>query len=255
METNIVRIYNDEPMSGTFLISQGFKRQHDEMLKLIRKYEKDFLDLDNCRVSKGLIIQEIKTKKAGRKVQEILLNEAQTLFLGSLLRNTDKVVEFKKRLAKDYVKVKKELEKVKSRQSNVEWQELRKDGVKIRLKETDTVKEFISYAIAQGGSTKGCDMYYSNITRMLNGSLFILQGKFKNLRDVLTTEQLMVVGTVEHIIDKTLKDGMKKDTYFKEIYKSVKEKVIIFAKMHGQMEVIELALNPPNKEPEVLNEY
>jgi len=94
-------------------------------------------------------------------------------------------------------------------------------------------------------------MYYSNITRMMNGSLFILEGKFKNLRDVLTTEQLMVVGTVERIIDKTLKDEMKKEIYFKEIYKSVKEKVITFAEMHGQMEVRELALNPPNKQGEL----
>jgi hypothetical protein len=108
----------------------------------------------------------------------------------------------------------------------------------LRALETGEIQKFIQYAKDQGGSEKGCNMYYANITKMMNALLFICEGKFKNLRDILTPEQLMTVGSAEQVIGKSLRDDMAKKVFYKDIYQNVKSKVEIFAELHGKGEVI-----------------
>ena len=40
----LVEIYEGEPRTGTFLISQGFEREHQTVIKLIKKHEQDFIE-------------------------------------------------------------------------------------------------------------------------------------------------------------------------------------------------------------------
>ena len=72
----------------------------------------------------------------------------------------------------------------------------------------------------------------------INSLLFIVDGTFKNLRDLMTRKQLMTVSSAEQIIDKALKDGMRKKMFYKEIYKLIKHRVQLFADLHGQSEII-----------------
>ena len=74
---------------------------------------------------------------------------------------------------------------------------------------------------------------------MMNTLLFICEEKFKSLRDVLSPVQLMVIGSAEQIIGKSLREDMKNEVYYKIIYKNAKEKTKIFAKLHGKSEVID----------------
>ena len=71
---------------------------------------------------------------------------------------------------------------------------------------------------------------------MLNGLLFIVDGKFKNLREMMTPTQLMIVSGGDLVIRKALVDGMKKQIHYKEIYRLAKERVELFAELHGQSE-------------------
>ena len=98
-----VEIYNDEIRSGTWIIADGFKREHFDVLKLIRKHEERFFRLDNKRNSNQFITRRVPAKKAGRPVDEIMLNKKQALFLGTLFRNTERVLDFKEKLANDFV--------------------------------------------------------------------------------------------------------------------------------------------------------
>ena len=223
MQKDIVRIHDEEPRAGTFLIAKGFDREHSKIVRLISKYKDRFLRLENNkRPSKALIIQKVSTKTAGRPVEEYLLNEQQTIFLGSLLRNTDIVLDFKERLAGDFVKLKKKLNGLEKSKKTDSYQLTRSAGKIIRKKTTDEMKLFVEYAESQG--SKSANRYYSNITRMMNGLLFIVEGKFKNLRDVMTIYQLMTVSSAEQIIDKGLRDGMKNKLYYKDIYKDIKSR-------------------------------
>jgi phage regulator Rha-like protein len=228
---NIVTIHNNEGRAGTFLIAQGFNRRHEHVVRLVKRYRKEFEEINHLKW------QKIKTK--GRDLEECLLDEDQFLFLGTLFKNNDQVVKFKLRLVQEFKKCRRQLEQALNQKNDPTWNQLRLTSKTLRLFETDIIQRFITYAKEQGGTPDGCNMYYSNFTKMTNGLLFICEGKFKNIRDVLTPEQLMTVGAAEQIIGKAIEDGMKNKMFYKDIYKDVKSKVLAFAELTGQSKVIE----------------
>ena len=228
MKADVVEVFEDVPRAGTFLIAQGFQREHKMVTKLIEKYRSDFEEFGTLKVRK------VMTK--GRPVIEFWLNEEQFFLLGSYMRNTDVVRLFKKRLVKEFFKLRRKLDTLQKYKLEPEYKRIRVASKIIRRDATDVMKEFCEYAKGQGSTNH--QRYYSNITRMLNGMMFIVKGKFKNVREVLTTQQLMTVGTGEQIIMKGLEEGMKHHTHYKVVYQDIKEKVALFAELHGKSEVI-----------------
>jgi len=219
----------NEGRAGTFLIAKGFNRRHEQVVRLVKKHQARFENFSTLKVSK------IQTK--GRAATEYLLTEDQFFFLGTLFKNSEQVLDFKEKLVKAFAKVRRQLLAVKSQQSDQKWIMARDFGKEQRLEATDSIKEFVEYAEAQG--SRNANRYYVIITRMMNGLLFVCEGKFKNLRNVLSPRQLMTVANAEEIISKGLKDGMKAKTFYKDIYQSIKSNVLAFAEMHGKSEVIE----------------
>ncbi len=226
-----VEIYNNEARAGTFLIAQGFKKEHRLVLELIKKYRSDFEDLARLNRRKSR-----PQKRKGPPVKEFLLTEEQTAFLGTLFRNNSQVVKFKKKLVREFFKMRRALEGVRAQQKDPVWLETREKGKPLRLDSTDTMKEFKTYAVEQG--SQNADWYYVSLTKMLNGLLFIVDGKFKNLRNMMTSRQLMTIADGDMVIEKALADGMKKKTHYKDIYKLAKERVELFAELHGQSEIL-----------------
>ena len=226
---DVVVIRNGEPVAGTWLIAQGFGREHKTIISLIERYRSDFEDF-----------LPLESKKycstGGRPVIEFLLNEEQTAFLGTLLRNNPQVVRFKIALVKEFYRMKSAIIRAKAQHTDTQWIEARQTGKTIRLEATDAIKNFVEYATKQGSDS--ADMYYINITKMMNSLLFIVEGTYKNLRELMTTRQLMTVSSAEQIIDKALNDGMRQEVYYKKIYNTVKERVALFAELHGQSDII-----------------
>jgi len=238
MVKDLVRLYNDEVRAGTFLISKGFNRDHFKLMRLVEKYKDRFLRLENKRLSKSLIMQNVSAKKAGRPIKEYLLTEGQVIFLGTLFRNTnDAILDFKETIAREFVALKKQNDALKEHQSTEKYQITRDAGKILRSEATDTMKEFVEYARFQG--SKKPENYYMLYTKMVNGLLFIVEGKFKNLREVMSTPQLMTTATAENVIIKGISEGMKKKVFYKDIYKDVKSRVMTFADLTGQSKVIE----------------
>lgn len=230
MEKQIVVIHEDVGLAGTVLIAEGFNRRHEQIVRLIKKYKKEFEEINTLNV----FIRKAKTKS----FEEFLLDEDQFFFLGTLFRNNTQIVKFKLRLVKEFKRCRKQLAKALDQKHDPTWSQARLTNKTIRLLETGAIQEFIAYAKKQGGTPGGCDKYYSNFTRMTNALLFICEGKFQNLRNVLTPKQLMIVGSAELVISKSLRDDMKNNVFYKEIYKNTKKKVELFAELHGQSEVL-----------------
>jgi len=229
METK-VEIWEDEPRAGTFLIAMGFGRDHKHILEMVSRYEKDFEHF-------GRLKRRKLTSTGGRPVNEIMLNENQTMFLGTLLRNSEKTVFFKKTLVQKFDQCRKALQALQIVKSEPDYKLTRDYSKYIRRETTGAMKCFVAYAKAQG--SKNPEKYYCNITRMMNGMLFIAEGKFKNLKEVLTPRQLMTVCSAEQIIENGLDIGMRSNVFYKEIYKDVKQRVQTFADLHGQSKVID----------------
>ena len=230
MMNDIVMIYDDEARAGTFLIAQGLELKHKVISDLIRKYESDFEDFS--------VLKKRKLRSTGgRAADEFMLDEDQFFFLGTLVRNSKVAVKFKKAIVVEFKKCRIELESLRKHQSQPKYQVTRDAGKLVRKQATDAMQEFQEYARSQGSSSP--EMYYMSITKMMNGLLFIVEGKFKNLRNIMTIPQLMTVSSAEHIIDKALRDGMKNNMFYKDIFQEVKKKVMVFAELHGQSNVID----------------
>ena len=235
-----VEIYNNEPRTGTFIISQGFKRDHFRVLRLIEKHKERFLRLDNKRLSMSLIKRRVPVKKAGRPVDEYLLNEQQFVFLGTLFRNTEKVLNFKERLAREFVKQRTWISNAIQQQKNPDWQNVRRDGKLVYKQKTDVIKRFVEYAASQG--SQSATRYYTNLAKMENKALFYFEQKYKNLREVLTIKQLMQVSTADDVIEKALQETMDKKLHYKQGYKLAKKRIIAFSEIIGQSPVLALEL-------------
>lgn len=240
MEKGIVEIYNDEARCGTWTLSEGFKRKHSEILKFCRKYDLGFAELENNKsVSNTFIIRKLPRDTSGKPVTEYLLNEAQTIFLGSMLRaksGDDPVFRFKINLAKDFVKLKRIISALANQKQSPEWIIDRALGKIERKSETDTIKDFTDYCRAQG--SKSPEKYYMAFTKAANDGLFNFNGVFKNKRDVMTASQLREVQFADKIVSKGIIEGMALSMPYKEIFIMVRDRLIELGKMYGKGEVV-----------------
>jgi len=244
---NLVEIVDDKLLVGTNLIAQGFLRDHDKVKNLIKKYIIYFIKADSFRKygGKELPVRVIKTK--GRPMEEFLLNKEQTLFLGTLFRSdigkpesTKKILDFKARLASDFIKQEEIIKNIASQRQSKEWIEDRSKGIIVRKEETDTIKDFIIYAELQG--SKNANKYYMTLSKCVNDQLFDFTGKFKNKRDMMTTDQLLDVKFADKIVSRGLIDGMSQGLHYKDIYQLVKTRLVSLASMYGKSDVMDKQL-------------
>ena len=96
--TSLITIENNEPLASTLIIAKGFEVDHKSVLQLVKKYETR-LKAHCITTFHGRLLKN----KKGRATEYFLLNESQTIFLVSLMRNTKIVVDFKDKLSKDNI--------------------------------------------------------------------------------------------------------------------------------------------------------
>jgi len=224
----VVYFKNNDLMVGTGILSKGFGVEHRALKKLIVKYKNEF-------ETWGLIaspMQKVDLKNKGRRLEEYELNEPQAAYLSTLLTNNEIVRKFKHFLVNEFFRQRKLLSKIISQKQNSEWLEKRELGKIERRLETDVIKEFVEYAFSQG--SKNAKKYYMSISKMENHTLFnldMLEMKFPNLRDVLEGYQLFTLQNADRIVARALKEGMKEQLPYGEIYKLAKKRIETFVKL------------------------
>lgn len=230
MKNELLIVCGGEPRVSTWVLKDGFGfgEDHRYLTRMIEKYIPDFEEFGVVTTER----QQPTGKKGGRPVEAYLLNEQQSLFLGTLFRNTDEVIFFKKKLVKEFSRMRDELTRIASQKQNAQWLEARHAGKETRCIATDVIKQFIQYATGQG--SKNAERYYANISKMENKALFLLEQKYKNLRDALDIHQLSTVKSADMIVMKALADGMTGNMNYKDIYKLAKSRVEGFADIIGK---------------------
>lgn len=242
MESRIVVRKDDDLYVSTWSLSQGFQVTHQAVKKLVNKHKVRF---DRMGVV-GFEIHQLERKRGkkaeGRKVESFLLNETQSMFLGTLLKNTDVVLQFKETLVTEFQIQRRAIEKlmasIRVNKQNAEWLDKRASGKIERRVETDTIKEFVEYAVSQG--SQSASKYYMVISKMENSALFnleLISIKYANLRDVVSGIGLDALKMADRIVAKAIKDGMKSRTYYKDIFQTAKARVESFADSMGKLQV------------------
>ena len=99
--------------------------------------------------------------------------------------------------------------------------EYRMKGKVIRKQETDGIKKLVEYAEKKG--SKNADAYFIGVTRMTNKLLGIEAGS----RNSLSSDKLKQLMVVESIVDLAIRDGIRAEMEYKEVYKLAKTRAAL----------------------------
>lgn len=95
---HLVEVKKGEPTTTTLQIAIGLGIQHASVIKLVRTYLPDFQEFGRVRFE----IQPFITNGGEQFRKYAVINEQQAYFLMTLMRNSPRVIEFKKSLVKAF---------------------------------------------------------------------------------------------------------------------------------------------------------
>lgn len=205
----LVQIKNNEVFTDSMVIAIGTGNKHKNVKEMVIKYQSDFCDFGTLSVLNG-------ESTGGRREQFYQLNEEQATFLITLLRNTKKVVAFKKELVRQFYQMRKML----MERNTQLWIEQRKQGKITRKAETDVIQQLVEYAKDQG--SKHSQMLYMTYSKLANTMVGIKD------RDLATINQLNELTFIENIILNQMRVGMEREMHYKDIYQDCKRQIELF---------------------------
>lgn len=206
----LVELKGNDVFTNSKVIADGTNNQHESVVAIIRKYEKDILDFGNIDFS------DLKSGKRGQPERVYYLNEEQATFVITLLRNSKIVVKFKKELVRQFYAMRRF---ILEKQSKL-WGETRIANKENRLKETDVIKLLVDYAKEQGSTHS--DKLYVTYTKLAKS---VIGGN----RDNITFSDLNNLTLVESIILQTIRIDMSMGMHYKDIYRDCKNRIEQFA--------------------------
>jgi phage regulator Rha-like protein len=189
------------------LLAPELNHRHRTILESLDKYKSQFESLGLLTVESEARLQG---QHGGGDVRYFLLNEDQCYFLLTLMRNNDKIVSAKLKLVKAFRDSRKQL---------AERDIARLDGKEARKLETSAIKDLIDYAKAHGSGS--ADKYYVIITKMTNTALGIEAGQ----RNTMDSRQLQLLKLAETLVEVAIRDGLKAELDYKDIYRLCKDRV------------------------------
>lgn len=98
----LVDVQKGEPTTTTLQIALGLGIQHASVIKIVRTYLPDFQEFGRV----GFEIQSFATGGGEQTRKFAIMNEQQATFLMTLMRNSPRVIEFKKALVKSFFEAK-----------------------------------------------------------------------------------------------------------------------------------------------------
>lgn len=186
------------------LLAPELNHRHRTILESLDKYKSQFESLG------ALPFETEMNPHGGVPVRYFLLNEDQCYFLLTLMRNNNNIVAAKLKLVKAF----------RDARTQLALRDMaRIEGKAVRRTETDAIKDLVEYATAKGSNN--ANMYYANITKMTNSLLGIESGQ----RDNLDHKALQQVKVAETIVEIAIRDGLKAELHYKDIYKLCKDRV------------------------------
>lgn len=213
----LVKFIGNDIFTDSMVIAEGTGNQHESVVSLIKTHQKSLKKFGNIRFT------DLKSgnPKGGRPTRIYQLNEPQATLLVTFLDNNDIVVEFKVELVRQFYEMRRLL---MERQSTL-WQATCLESKKNRRMETDEIKMLVEYAKAQG--SRNADKYYISFSQLANKAV----GIQADSRDALTTSQLNNLILIEHIIGEVIKESIRQEMHYKDIYKACKVQIQQFQRI------------------------
>lgn len=204
----LVYLKNDEPVCSSLQVAEKFGKRHTHVIERIEK----IIENDSTENSAQCFKASIYKDSTGKSNKMYVMNRDGFTFL---------VMGFTGKKANEwkwqYIKAFNQMEKfIREKQTKI-WIETRKAGKLTRKAETDTIKNLVEYAKAQG--SQHADKLYMTYSKLANK----MAGVSK--RDEATVIQLNNLSLMEHIILCVIDSGIVAGKHYKEIYQDCKKRL------------------------------
>lgn len=223
MKNELVHAIRGDVYTSSVIIAKQLEVTHKDLLRTVEKVIKR--QNSNVHTSTLLyppIFKESKfTTRLNRSFKMYELNEQAFIKVVMQLSKYEKAEVIQDMFIEAFFRMKHALQN----KNNNSWIEKRDQTKLVRQDETDTIKNFVEYAIERGSSS--AKRYYGNITKMTNKALELLvqSRDGKPLRDLATITELGFIQVVDHRAMLAIQDGMDRKLPYKEIYKYAKDEV------------------------------
>ena len=181
--SNIITLHANKPFTTSLAIAEGVGLEHRVVIRLVRKYQKDFEEFGKVNFQSSLNTQGTATEYA-------LLNEDQATYLITLFRNSAVVRKFKIQLVKAFRKALTELDYLRNRKSEPAWQ-VKRDETKVGFK-------WMNYNLKEQRAAIGKDttnVHYMNEAKLINGVLAGIYGGID--RNTLPAKDLSFIASLQ----------------------------------------------------------
>jgi len=225
----VVTIDKRRATTTSLQVAKIFNKKHDNVLRDIEKL--DVSEAFNLLNFEAITYHDSRNRE--QKMYQICKDGFVFLVMGY---RGEKAAAFKEAYIEEFNRREAEILRLRtvlaSNKQNIEWAETRAAGKPVRRIETDMMKKFVEYSFERGSSNAG--RYYGNITRMSNKTVFDIQQRVRNTRDICNTSQLVTLQMVDTVITRALESDMAANIPYKQIYQNVKAKVMQFAELFGK---------------------
>ena len=223
---DIVILKKKHPTTTSLIVAEKFRKQHKDVIRKIENLIAE--DIEDRRNFAPIFYTDSMNRE--QKMYEM---DKHGFIILSMRFTGKKALIWQHR----FVDAFETMELAIVRQQNLDWEKARLEGKHVRYELTDEIQEFITYAERQGSNN--AKMYYMQITKMTNQTLFLIGRKAsQNFRDMLDNMQLSFLQTAEFVARNALREGMQKNMLYKDIYVLARDKVTAFALTVGQTPIL-----------------
>ncbi len=211
MDTLVTIDGRKEPRTSTAKLSEWFSIDHWSVMRTIKRFEDDFLDLGDFEEWKDILILDWQSKIRHKKSKVLFLNEMQVNFFWTLTNNTVESVAFKKKLVIEFTRARNILKKLIANQTGTDFIWALPEWKAIRRTLTDAIKDYNDYRLQRW--LEEDKWIYSNITKLVNTQLFDFQWveiDWKvNKRQLLTEKQRRKLADIEDDLVEIIMDNLE----------------------------------------------
>ena len=223
---DLIIVKNEQVFVDSHVVSKKMDRKHSEVVKTIREVLGTLEDISED-VKGDYIFEEEQRNYRGTDFTAYLMNrEAFSLVAMRMTSKQARIWQVKFNSA--FYEMEKVLLQYQTNKSDIEWTQTRAIGKQARLEETDVIKRFVDYATAQG--SKSARFYYKHITNATYKALGLISQKEPKIRDMMNIYEISQLMLAEKLAANRIKKYMDLGRNYKDIYDTVKNDLIDYAK-------------------------
>lgn len=220
----LVEVKREHVYCDSLMVSRKFGQKHNKVTRTIEKLIEDLGKLTGTE-STPKYEKEDRCYR-GRDYTAYLMDRRFFSLLAMRFKGT-KALEWQIKFIDAFFEMEEKILVTNINKHDRSWLSSRDISKIARRAETDVIKQFVEYATNQG--SKSAKFYYKHITNATYEALGFMAQKQPKLRDSMDIYEVSQLILAEKLAKEKILEYMNKGRNYKDIYKSVKEDLIVYS--------------------------